>query len=130
VVRRDRDADADARPLTLTMTAAASVVLLILCAASGDLALPRTASGWIGFAAAAAFYGCAMIAFFIAISIIGPVRASLLSYAEAVISARPWRCRARSGADADPNRRHLHRHPGPDRRDAAKSMVAWPARHL
>jgi drug/metabolite transporter (DMT)-like permease len=77
----------DARPLTLYMAAAASVVLLILCAASGDLALPRTVSGWIGFAAAAAFYGFAMIAFFIAISIIGPVRTSLLSYADAVISA-------------------------------------------
>jgi drug/metabolite transporter (DMT)-like permease len=77
----------DARPLTLYMAAAASVVLLILCAASGDLALPRTASGWIGFAASAAFYGFAMIAFFIAISIIGPVRTSLLSYADAVISA-------------------------------------------
>jgi drug/metabolite transporter (DMT)-like permease len=66
----------DARPLTLYMAAAASVVLLILCAASGDLALPRTA-----------FYGFAMIAFFIAVSIIGPVRTSLLSYADAVISA-------------------------------------------
>jgi drug/metabolite transporter (DMT)-like permease len=77
----------DARPLTLYMAAAASIVLLILSAASADLALPRTSSGWIGFAAAAAFYGFAMIAFFIAVSIIGPVRTSLLSYAEAVISA-------------------------------------------
>jgi drug/metabolite transporter (DMT)-like permease len=77
----------DARPLTLYMAAAASIVLLLLSAASADLALPRTSSGWIGFAAAAAFYGFAMIAFFIAVSIIGPVRTSLLSYAEAVISA-------------------------------------------
>lgn len=77
----------DARPLTLYMAAAASVVLLIICAASGDFTLPQTASGWIGFVAAAALYGCAMIAFFIAISMIGPVRTSLLSYADAVISA-------------------------------------------
>jgi drug/metabolite transporter (DMT)-like permease len=77
----------DARPLTLYMAAAASVLLLILCAASGDFALPQTASGWIGFVAAAAFYGFAMIAFFIAISMIGPVRTSLFSYADAVISA-------------------------------------------
>jgi drug/metabolite transporter (DMT)-like permease len=77
----------DARPLTLYMAAVASILLLILCVASGDFALPRTASGWIGFGAAAAFYGFAMIAFFIAISMIGPVRTSLLSYAEAVISA-------------------------------------------
>ena len=77
----------DARPLTLYMAAAASVLLLILCAASGDFTLPQTASGWIGFLAAAAFYGFAMIAFFIAISMIGPVRTSLFSYADAVISA-------------------------------------------
>lgn len=77
----------DARPLTLYMAAIASVLLLILCAASGDFALPQTASGWIGFLAAAAFYGFAMIAFFIAISMIGPVRTSLFSYADAVISA-------------------------------------------
>jgi drug/metabolite transporter (DMT)-like permease len=77
----------DARPLTLYMAAVASVLLLILCAASGDFALPRMASGWIGFVTAATLYGFAMIAFFIAISMIGPVRTSLLSYADAVISA-------------------------------------------
>jgi inner membrane transporter RhtA len=77
----------DARPVTLYMAAAATVLLLILCAATGDFALPQTTSGWIGFVAAAPLYGFAMIAFFIAISIIGPVRTSLLSYADAVISA-------------------------------------------
>lgn len=77
----------DARPLTLYMAAAASVVLLILCAVSGDFALPQTASGWIGFAASSIIYGFAMITFFIAVSMIGPVRTSLLSYADAVISA-------------------------------------------
>jgi drug/metabolite transporter (DMT)-like permease len=59
----------------------------MLCAVSGDFALPQTHSGWTGFAASTALYGFAMIAFFIAVSMIGPVRASLLSYADAVISA-------------------------------------------
>jgi drug/metabolite transporter (DMT)-like permease len=77
----------DARPPTLYMAAAASALLLVLCAASGDFALPNSPSGWLGFIAAAGFYGFAMIAFFIALSMIGPVRASLLSYADAVISA-------------------------------------------
>jgi len=77
----------DARPLTLYMAAAAAVALLIVCAASGDFAWPQTSAGWIGFAIAGALYAFAMIAFFIAISMIGPVRASLLSYADAVISA-------------------------------------------
>ena len=37
----------------------------------------RQAPGGLGFAAAAAFYGFAIITFFIAISMIGPLRASL-----------------------------------------------------
>lgn len=77
----------DARPVTLYMAATASVLLLVLCTLNGDFTLPNTAAGWIGFAAAAVLYGFAMIAFFIAVSIIGPVRASLLSYADAIISA-------------------------------------------
>lgn len=77
----------DARPVTLSMSAAASVLLLLLCAASGDFALPQTGTGWIHFGTAAVFYGFAIITFFIAISMIGPVRALLFSYSDAVISA-------------------------------------------
>ena len=77
----------DARPVTLYMAATACALLLMLCAASGAFTLPNTASGWVGFGVAAVLYGFAMIGFFIAVSIIGPVRASLLSYADAIISA-------------------------------------------
>ena len=49
----------DARPVTLYMSAAASVLLLLLCAASRDFAVPQTGTGWIGFGAAAVFYGFA-----------------------------------------------------------------------
>jgi drug/metabolite transporter (DMT)-like permease len=77
----------DARPLTLYMAAAAAIALLVVCVASGAFAWPHTSSGWIGFVIAGVLYAFAMIAFFIAISMIGPVRASLLSYADAVISA-------------------------------------------
>jgi drug/metabolite transporter (DMT)-like permease len=77
----------DARPPTLYMAAGAAVLLLIVAAGSGDFVLPQTSVGWIGFAESTTLYGFAMIAFFIAVSIIGPVRASLLSYADAVISA-------------------------------------------
>ena len=77
----------DARPVTLYVAAGAAVALLIICAAAGDFAWPQTSAGWIGFAVAGSLYAFAMIAFFIAISMIGPVRASLLSYADAVISA-------------------------------------------
>jgi drug/metabolite transporter (DMT)-like permease len=77
----------DARPLTFYMAAGACAVLLVIGAASGELALPQTGAGWIAFTASSVVYGFAMIAFFIAVSMIGPVRTSLLSYADAVISA-------------------------------------------
>ncbi len=77
----------DPRPLTLYMMAVASALLLIVCFASGQFVLPLTTSGWIGFLLATALYGFAIIAFFVAISMIGPLRTSLLAYADAVISA-------------------------------------------
>jgi probable blue pigment (indigoidine) exporter len=77
----------DARPLTFYMAAGACALLLVIGAGSGELALPQTGAGWIAFTASSVVYGFAMIAFFIAVSMIGPVRTSLLSYADAVISA-------------------------------------------
>jgi drug/metabolite transporter (DMT)-like permease len=74
----------DSRPVTLYMAAIASVLLIAFCAAHGKFVLPQTSLGWVGFVGAAAFYAFAMIAFFIAVSMIGPVRASLLSYAEPI----------------------------------------------
>jgi drug/metabolite transporter (DMT)-like permease len=69
------------------MAAVATALLMIVCIASGEFTLPQTASGWMGFLVAAALYGLAIIAFFIAISMIGTLRTSLLAYADAVISA-------------------------------------------
>jgi drug/metabolite transporter (DMT)-like permease len=62
-------------------------LLIALCAAHGEFVLPRTGLGWLGLVNSVAFYAFAMIGFFIAISMIGPMRASLLSYAEPVIAA-------------------------------------------
>lgn len=77
----------DSRRVTLYIAAVAGVVLVALCAAYGEFALPQTGFGWVGFVGTAVFYAFAMIAFFIAISMVGPVRVSLLSYAEPVIAA-------------------------------------------
>lgn len=77
----------DARPLTLYMAGFAAILLLALCAVRGQFVFPVTTLGWIGFVGAAVSYGFAMIAFYIAMSMVGPVRASLLSYTEPVISA-------------------------------------------
>jgi DME family drug/metabolite transporter len=77
----------DSRPVTLYMAAVAASLLIAFCVASTGFAFPRTGFGWIGFLGSAACYAFAMIGFFIAISMIGPTRTSLLSYAEPVIAA-------------------------------------------
>ena len=77
----------DSRPVTLYMATAAGVLLIAYCAAAGEFVLPRTGLGWAGFIGAAAFYAFAMIAFYIALSMIGPVQVSLMSYAEPVVAA-------------------------------------------
>jgi drug/metabolite transporter (DMT)-like permease len=77
----------DARPTTMYMAASASALMFIICAVSGDFALPQSGAAWLGFLASTAIYAFAMIAFYIAISMIGPVLSSILSYADAVISA-------------------------------------------
>jgi drug/metabolite transporter (DMT)-like permease len=77
----------DSRPVTLYMSAVSAVLLILLCASQGEFALPHTAKGMAAFVAAALFYAFAMIAFFVAVSLIGPTRSSLLCYAEPVIAA-------------------------------------------
>ena len=77
----------DSRPVTLHMAAVASVLLIALCVVHGEFVLPQTGLGWVGFVGAAGFYAFAMITFYIAISMIGPVHASLLSYTEPVTAA-------------------------------------------
>jgi len=77
----------DSRPLTLYMATVAAMLLIAFCALHGDFAWPSAANGWLGFVGAALFYAFAMIAFFMSVSMIGPVRSSLLCYAEPVVSA-------------------------------------------
>ena len=69
------------------MAAVSAVLLIAFCVLQGDFVLPNTTRGWVGFVAAALLYAFAMIAFFIAISMIGPARTSLLCYAEPVVAA-------------------------------------------
>jgi drug/metabolite transporter (DMT)-like permease len=77
----------DSRPVTLYMAATAAALLVVLCVVNGEFVLPKTGVGWLGFFGTSVFYAFAMIAFFIAISMIGPVRAALLSYVEPVVTA-------------------------------------------
>lgn len=77
----------DARPLTFYMTAVAGVLLTVLGISSGEFALPETGMGWIGLVSAAVSFAFGIIVFFMAVSMIGPVRTSLMSYAEPVVTA-------------------------------------------
>ena len=77
----------DSRPVTFYIAVVAGVVLIVFCIAHGAFALPQTGLSWAGFIGTSVLYAFAMIGFFIAISMIGPTRASLLSYAEPVIAA-------------------------------------------
>jgi drug/metabolite transporter (DMT)-like permease len=77
----------DSRPVTLYMATVSAVLLIAFCALHGNFVLPYTTIGWVGFVAAALFYAFALIAFFIAVSMIGPARSSLLCYAEPVVAA-------------------------------------------
>lgn len=77
----------ETRPVTLYMAAMASVALAGYCIMRGEFVLPHTSLGWIGFIGSAVFFAYAMIAFFTAIAMIGPMRTSLLSYAEPIFSA-------------------------------------------
>jgi drug/metabolite transporter (DMT)-like permease len=77
----------DSRPVTLYMAAVAGVLLIALCTARGEFQLPQTSTGWVGFVGAAGFYAFALIAAFMSIALIGPMRSSLLSYVEPVTAA-------------------------------------------
>jgi len=77
----------DSRQVTFHMAGVSAVLLITFCAMRGDFALPETTLGWFGFLGTATIYAFAMIAFFMAVSIIGPMRTSLLCYAEPVVSA-------------------------------------------
>jgi drug/metabolite transporter (DMT)-like permease len=77
----------DSRRVTLHIVAVAAMILIVICAAQREFALPQTRVGWLGLIGNCAFYMFAIIAFFIAISMIGPLRVSLLSYAEPVAAA-------------------------------------------
>jgi drug/metabolite transporter (DMT)-like permease len=78
----------DSRPVALYIATVAAILLVAFCMHQGEFALPNTTTwGWAGFAATAFCYAFAMIAFFIAVSMIGPARSSLLCYAEPLVSA-------------------------------------------
>jgi drug/metabolite transporter (DMT)-like permease len=68
----------------LHIMAGASVTVAIAAAVSGDVVAPVGAFGWAALTATAIFYAAAIITVFIAMSMAGPVRTTLVMYAEPV----------------------------------------------
>ena len=76
----------DSRPVTLHMLIAASAVFIVLTTVLGDFHLPNTVTGWWAFTSGPFFYAFAIISLFIAIAILGPIKASMTMNLEPVSS--------------------------------------------
>lgn len=76
----------DARPSTFWMVATAAVGAAIVTAAGGSPSLPDTGHGWLMLAIGTAIFTYAYVGFFVGMSMIGPVRASLLGNVEPVVA--------------------------------------------
>ena len=76
----------NARSITLHMHISASALFIILILIWGQIDLPTTMRGWVGFAGVPLFYTVAIVTFFAGIAHIGAVRASLVMNLEPVAS--------------------------------------------
>ncbi len=76
----------NARSITLHMHISASILFIILILIWGQIDLPTTMRGWVGFAGVPLFYTVAIVTFFAGIAHIGAVRASLVMNLEPVAS--------------------------------------------
>ena len=72
----------DSRQLTLYIVTTAAVVFVIFSLIRADIHLPQSGNGWIGIIGTSVFYATGIIAYFAAISKIGPAKATLYSYVE------------------------------------------------
>lgn len=76
----------DPRTLTLHMQISAGTIYILIWLIDGDVALPQTAKGWIGYVALPIFYAVSIVCFFGAISMIGSIRAALIMNIEPVFT--------------------------------------------
>ncbi|MBI4294169.1 MAG: EamA family transporter [Betaproteobacteria bacterium] len=76
----------DTRPASFTMLVTAAAIFAALCAVSGDLAMPSSASGWAGLSTMPFFYAFALIGLFVAISSIGASKSGFYMNFEPIAS--------------------------------------------
>lgn len=84
VVNERQHAARGSPQFTLHMLGTCTIVSLAASAFSGDFALPHTVPGWIGFIGTPVCYSFSVIFMFVAVSMIGSVRTSLLMNLEPV----------------------------------------------
>ena len=68
----------NARSVTLHMHISAAALFVLVSIVVGDLSLPQTTRGWVGYIGVPLFYTVAVATFFAGIAHIGAVRASLV----------------------------------------------------
>ena len=74
----------DSRPVTFHIQISALVIVAVYLAFTGDVKLPATRQSWIGYFLIPVFYGVGVTLFFVAASMIGPVRTSMIMNFEPV----------------------------------------------
>lgn len=77
----------DSRPVTLHIQISALICVILSLVLVGELNLPATSAGWTGYLLIPVLYGLGVTSFFVATSMIGSVRTSLVMNYEAVSAA-------------------------------------------
>lgn len=76
----------DSRQVTLYLVTTAAVSFAVISLFKGEFLLPQSSIGWWSFLGSNLLFAGAMIGFFVGISMIGPVKATLFSYIEPLVT--------------------------------------------
>jgi drug/metabolite transporter (DMT)-like permease len=76
----------DARTATLYICVSTTIMMIIVSIVTGDFTLPKTNNGWISILTSQVFYAYSMIAFYIAISMIGAGDTTFYSNIEPIMA--------------------------------------------
>lgn len=76
----------DPRPVTFHMQAVAAAIYVAFWLVDGDVRLPDTTRGWVGYGLLPVFYAIANVSFFAGVKLIGSIRASLVMNVEPVVT--------------------------------------------
>ena len=78
--------NSDHRQVALYIAATAAVTFVVIALVRGEFLMPQTTTGWWAFAGTNILFAAAMIGFFVGIAMIGPVKTTLFSYLEPLVT--------------------------------------------